>query len=490
MSIEFHIENQNASIIKVIGVGGGGGNAVNNMFHNGITGVDFIICNTDSQVLDKSPIPHKVQLGAELTSGLGAGSNPEVGKNSALENLDEIKSVLADQTKMVFVTAGMGGGTGTGAAPVIAQLAKEMGILTVGIVTTPFDFEGEWRKNIAYQGLAELEQAVDTLLVINNNSLLKICPKNISMRDAFFTADQVLCNAAKGIAEIITVSGYINVDFADVQTIMRDSGTALMGMATKIGKDRAQQCIEEALNSPLLDNVDINGATGILVNITTSPEYRMTVEEYGLIGEIVRSATGGRARTIIGSVDTADCGEAMTITVIATGFRRNTDYASLAQKDEPINIIRKSVESPTPTAVSEVNKIPVKKESPEPARVEKQEVPVQKQTVVHSKNEPLVRENEHPPIVRHESYRRNTVIYRSIISPEDRISRMNHSPVDIHNGSIIKEYEDVPAYERRRENIDIENKDPRNRMSNYSVKSGGGGNLFRDNNAYLYDNVD
>ena len=270
MQFEFP-KNQN-SIIKVVGVGGGGGNAVNNMFEKGIEGVDFMVCNTDLQALKNSIVPTKIRLGANQTEGLGAGANPEIGKKSAIESLEEVRAVLQENTKMVFITAGMGGGTGTGAAPVLASMAKEMGILTVGIVTTPFKFEGPRRSTQAAEGIKELQDVVDTLIVIDNNNLHKILGSSVTMKKAFEEADQVLCDAAKGIAEIITTEGYINVDFADVCTIMRDGGKALMGTAIAEGEGRAMHAVEEAINSPLLDNIGVSGARGIVVNITAAEE--------------------------------------------------------------------------------------------------------------------------------------------------------------------------------------------------------------------------
>ncbi|HXC06470.1 MAG TPA: cell division protein FtsZ, partial [Bacteroidia bacterium] len=244
---------EQSSIIKVIGVGGGGSNAVNHMYRLGINGVNFIVCNTDKQALDISPVPHKVTLGETLTEGRGAGSIPEVGKQAAMENIDQLKELLANNTRMVFITAGMGGGTGTGAAPVIARIAKEMGILTVGIVTVPFSFEGKKRRQQAEEGLAEMKANVDTLLVICNDKLREMYG-NLKMREAFSHADNVLSIAAKSIAEIISLTQQINVDFADVRTVMKDSGVAIMGSASASGEGRALKAVQEALNSPLLND--------------------------------------------------------------------------------------------------------------------------------------------------------------------------------------------------------------------------------------------
>ena len=275
--LKFDLPKNQSSIIKVIGVGGGGSNAVNHMFRQGITGVDFIICNTDAQSMETSPVPTKIQLGATLTDGLGAGASPSVGRNAALENAEDIRQVLQKGTKMVFITAGLGGGTGTGAAPVIAQIAKEMDILTVGIVTIPFNFEGRKRRLSAEEGIKQLKQHVDALLIISNDKLRLLCG-DLPLSEAFKRADNVLTTAAKGIAEIITVVGYINVDFEDVKTVMRNSGVAIMGTGVASGKDRALMAVEEALNSPLLDNNDINGASNILLYIS-SGTHEITMDE-------------------------------------------------------------------------------------------------------------------------------------------------------------------------------------------------------------------
>ena len=266
-------EERHNSIIKVIGVGGGGGNAVAYMYQQGITGVDFAICNTDHQALDASPIPIKVQLGPNLTEGMGAGSVPEVGKQSCIESIDEIRKFLETDTKMLFITAGMGGGTGTGAAPIIAKAAKEMDILTVAIVTLPFKFEGLRRMNQALEGLETLKKNVDSVLVISNDRLRTMFG-NLSLKNAFGKADDILTTAARGIAEIITVPGYINVDFKDVSTVMKNSGVSIMGYAEAEGEGRAKMAVEEAINSPLLEDNDIRGAQHILLNISSGVKLR------------------------------------------------------------------------------------------------------------------------------------------------------------------------------------------------------------------------
>ncbi|MBM3185608.1 MAG: cell division protein FtsZ [Bacteroidetes bacterium] len=316
--MEFDIPRETSSIIKVIGVGGGGSNAVNHMYNQGIVGVDFIVCNTDRQALDISPVPHKVQLGPALTEGRGAGMLPEVGMQAAIENIEEIRELLSKNTKMVFVTAGMGGGTGTGAAPVIAQVAKDLGILTVGIVTVPFNFEGRKRRQQAEEGLEKMRQNVDTLLIINNERLREF-GKNMSLTDAFSHADNILTVAAKGIAEVISVTGIINVDFNDVNTVLRNSGQAIMGSAIAEGDDRALVAVKNALTSPLLNDNDINGARYVLLNITYGSKEVM-MDEITEITDYIQDAAGATADVIWGHGFDASLGEKLSITLIATGF--------------------------------------------------------------------------------------------------------------------------------------------------------------------------
>ncbi|MCQ2974508.1 MAG: cell division protein FtsZ [Bacteroidales bacterium] len=310
-----------SNIIKVIGVGGGGGNAVNYMFNEKMENVDFIIANTDQQALNTSPVPIKIQLGATLTEGLGAGNDPENGKQAAIESIDEIKAVLGNSTKMLFVTAGMGGGTGTGAAPVIAKTALEMGILTVAIVTIPFRYEGPKRVKQALAGLEALSQSVDSLLVIDNEKIREIFGKQPA-RQAFANADNILNTAAKGIAEIITEHGTINVDFADIKSVMKQSGVALMGTSKAKGDDRAIDAVKGALNSPLLNNNDIKGAKNILVNIVSSAEHETSLDEVTLINEFVQNAAGENADLIWGQSNDDKLGEYISVTLIATGFQK------------------------------------------------------------------------------------------------------------------------------------------------------------------------
>ncbi|MDB0055272.1 cell division protein FtsZ [Bacteroidia bacterium] len=323
MSFTVELPKDKSSIIKVVGVGGGGGNAVNHMYREGINGVDFFICNTDAQALENSPIPNRIQIGNALTEGRGAGSNPEVGRKAAEENIKEIIESLGVNTQMVFVTAGMGGGTGTGAAPVIAKAAKDMGILTVGIITTPFSFEGGRRCDAAFHGIEEMRESVDSLLVISNDRIKEIYG-NLPISKAFGYADNVLTTAAKGIAEIITIAGSINVDFEDVKTAMSNSGVSIMGMGLSEGDDRAMRAVNQALNSPLLDDNKIQGASDLLVNISYGDE-EATMDEYAAINEFLQSQAGRDATLKCGLCFDSSLGNAISVTVIATGFNRIED---------------------------------------------------------------------------------------------------------------------------------------------------------------------
>jgi len=318
----FEFSILNSSIIKVIGVGGGGGNAVNHMYRMGITGVDFVVVNTDLKALQNSPVPIKIQIGSTLTEGRGAGNKAEIGKQAAIENINEINKILSDNTKMVFITACMGGGTGTGAAPIIAKVAREKGILTVAIVTIPFKSEGQKRINQAIDGISELEKYVDSLLVINNEKIREIYG-DLKLSLAFAKADDILATAVKSIAEIITVHGYINVDFADVETVMRNSGVAIMGSAKASGENRAIKAVQEALTSPLLNDNDIKGAKNILINITTGKE-EVTIDEIGQITDYVQECSGSDADLIWGNAYDESLNDEISITIIATGFTTNS----------------------------------------------------------------------------------------------------------------------------------------------------------------------
>ncbi|MEQ8903915.1 cell division protein FtsZ [Ekhidna sp.] len=330
---QFDLPSHHKSIIKVVGVGGGGSNAVNHMYSLGIRDVEFVVCNTDHQALESSAVPNRLQIGTNLTSGLGAGANPERGKNAAIESKEEIRDLLSQDTKMVFITAGMGGGTGTGAAPVIAQVANELDILTVGIVTAPFAFEGKKKMQAAEDGIKELKKYCDTVLVIMNDKLREIYG-NLSISEAFGQADNVLTTAAKGIAEIITVPGYVNVDFEDVKTVMKGAGPAVMGSAKTIGDNRARRAAEEALNSPLLNQQDIYGAEKILLSIISGEEAELQMDELTDITDYIQEYAGDNAEVIFGHGVDSSLGENISVTVIATGFGKVDEDGEYISKEE------------------------------------------------------------------------------------------------------------------------------------------------------------
>lgn len=335
--LSFGFQNHNNSIIKVIGVGGGGSNAVNHMYHNGISGVDFVICNTDAQALANSPVPVKVQLGVTLTEGRGAGNAPRKGEQAAIENLGEVRQILESGTKMVFITAGMGGGTGTGAAPIIAQLARDMDILTIAVVTMPSKKEGKLRYDQATEGILKLDRYVDCMLVISNENLHKVYGE-LPAREAFAKADDIVCTAVKGCAEIITLHGNINIDFADVNTVMRDSGVFIMGTGFAEGPDRAYLAVEDALHSPLLDSNNIYGTSNILLNII-SGEDEVRMGEIGEIIDYLQQAAGDNANIIWGNGFDPSLGNRISVTIIATGFEHDTNpVRNSAPSTEKVNI--------------------------------------------------------------------------------------------------------------------------------------------------------
>src|SRR6476646_1167306 len=354
--IHFDLPKEKSSIIKVVGVGGGGSNAVNYMYSLNIEGVNFIICNTDAQAIAQSRVPNKVQLGPHLTQGLGAGANPDIGRQATEESLEEIRRILEVNTKMVFVTAGMGGGTGTGGAPIIAKICKDLGILTVGIVTTPFSYEGRKRQIQAEDGIQNLKQYVDTLLVISNDKLRHQFG-NLKMREAFAKADNVLATAAKCITDVINSTGQINVDFADVCTVMKNGGVAILGNAACSGEDRAQRAIEEALNSPLLNDNEISGAKWILININSSEgENEFTMDEVEIIQTHLLSQAGEDTDVILGLGYDSSLGNKIGITLIATGFQHQDPFTKKmtpkadVRKEEKIVMVLGEQSSPKPKA--------------------------------------------------------------------------------------------------------------------------------------------
>ena len=473
MPLMFDIPKEERPIIKVIGVGGGGSNAVTHMFKQGIVGVDYAVCNTDQQALQTSAVPTKISLGPELTEGRGAGSKPAVGREACLESLENVKNFLAD-TKMVFVTAGMGGGTGTGAAPIIAKAAKEMDVLTVGIVTIPFSFEGRRRAKQAIEGLENLRKNVDSLIVISNDKLREI-HGNLALSEAFGQADNILTSAAKGIAEIITVEGYVNVDFEDVNTVMRDSGVAIMGTATTEGEDRANRAIEAALNSPLLEDNKIHGAEHILLNIT-SGSNQITMDEIVEITDYVQNEAGFGTDLIWGHCVDENLGERITVTVIATGFEQQiVPQKSKAAKKVRVPLENEEDEKETEELTDETQ------DSPKSKVIEFDDVEeTYEEMNVHyrDKEEPFIK-NELRKRKEEEKQRRRE-------SDAQRREALRAKNKKLTQKSIV-ELENTPAYERRNVQLDLSYQDDQN-ISKFSI-SEEDGDLDRGN-SYLHDTVD
>lgn len=406
----FDLPKHRSSSIKVIGVGGGGSNAVNYMFQQGIEGVDFVVCNTDAQALNNSPVPNRIQLGQSTTEGLGAGANPEVGEQAALESMEDIKKFLDPNTKMVFITAGMGGGTGTGAAPVIAGISKELGILTVGIVTAPFNFEGKMRLDQAEKGIEKLQKNVDSLIVINNDKLRELYG-NLGYKASFAKADEVLTTAAKGIAEVISKHYATNIDLRDARTVLADSGTAIMGTGKASGENKAKEAINAALDSPLLNNNKISGAKNVLLLIV-SGDNEVTMDEIGIINEHIQNEAGHNANIIMGVGEDLDLGDKISVTVVATGFsledqiytgKEEEKVFHTLEEEQPL-VQKLSAETPYPVHVRKTLPIEFseKKEEVEPEEVkffleEAEEKPVVNKELEDS-FEPRLKTEIQPPL--------------------------------------------------------------------------------------------
>lgn len=455
------------ALIKVIGVGGGGGNAVNHMSRKGIKDVDFVVCNTDAQALANSPVTKKVQLGSSLTEGRGAGNKPEMGKHAAQENIEDVKRAIGEETKMVFITAGMGGGTGTGAGPIIAAACKEMNLLTVGIVTIPFRNEGKRRIQQAIDGIKELEGHVDSLLVINNEKIREMYG-DFKISEAFSKADDVLATAAKGIAEIITVHGYINVDFADVQTVMRESGVAVMGSSKASGEGRAITAIQEALDSPLLNNNNINGARNILLNVTSGSE-EITMDEIGEITDYIQDRAGYDADLIWGNGVDDSLGDEICVTIVATGFSTSSIPEFLAnQKVEKtyhtLNDTKNSNES------AQTRRRPVSSE------------PKAKQESIHF-------EGNRPKDDFDSLYGTSKTTESQLYEEPSREVEFSVDFKDTKEEE-IENLENVPAYKRRKLNMKLNQKKEK-KVSKFSLSTDDDDDIFlSENNSYLHDNVD
>jgi cell division protein FtsZ len=529
--MHFEMLKEKSSIIKVIGVGGGGGNAVNHMYRQGITGVDFIICNTDAQALELSPIPNKVQLGASLTEGMGAGSIPEVGKNSAIENIDDIKQMLGSNTKMLFITAGMGGGTGTGASPIIAKAARELDILTVGIITTPFAFEGKRRKMQADAGMEELKKYVDSFLVISNDRLRQIFG-NLTLGSAFAQADNILTTAAKGIAEIITLPGYINVDFKDVRTVMKDSGVSIMGSSSAEGENRALKAVEGALSSPLLKDNEIEGARYILLNIS-SGDKEVTMDEVSIITDYIQEEAGLAADLIWGNCVDENLGDKLSVTIIATGFQTKDEREKEQSSKKIVSML---IPENTPL-VKPVNEFinPVKENAHAEPYMKHKDEPKQtglfdlfaprnddSSIIKHNlaAEEPVVNESEpdgmpemtfklaepaetqsfapvrpepvkEPEIVvGADDHKTDESIEEQLRKSRERIMRLKDLSMKLRNGG-LQEMENVPAYKRKEISLQQTPASNESQISRFSLLPDNEGNTeIRNNNSFLHDNVD
>jgi cell division protein FtsZ len=480
-SFKFDLPANNSSIIKVIGVGGGGSNAVNYMYEQGIKGVDFIVCNTDAQALDKSPVPLKIQLGSTLTEGRGAGSIPEVGRNAAIESLEEIKELLGENTTMVFITAGMGGGTGTGAAPVIAKVARDLGILTVGIVTVPFMFEGKKRSSQAELGLAEMRANVDTLLEINNDKLRELYG-NLTLKAAFGHADEVLCTAAKGIAEVITLIGTVNVDMNDVKTVMKDSGKAIMGSGRASGEGRARKAVESALESPLLNDRDITGANFVLLNITHG-NNELLMDEISEITDYIQEQAGMSAEVIWGYGQDASLGDDVCVTVIATGFTGNGNSDSWSDRvQEPKKIwleaegakeVVAKVESPV-TDIPMLNTAPeVVEELPSEPFLKTVEAPVEFEFEVENKIDEKATDIEEIPVLsslkmREEELPLDEPVYVELGSSITDIA--SSVTENVPAASLVHKEEDTVSDRPNRDELVARNKEREMRIREFTIK--------------------
>lgn len=471
------------SIIKVIGVGGGGGNAVANMHKEGIQGVNFAICNTDIQALESSNVPYKIQLGPDLTEGRGAGSKPEVGREACLESENEIRDFLADETKMVFITAGMGGGTGTGAAPVVAKISKELDILTVAIVTLPFKFEGLKRQRFALEGLEELKKDVDSLLIVSNDRL-KSYYGNLPIGEAFLQADGVLTTAAKGIAEIITVPGNINVDFEDVNSVMRGSGVAIMGNAVAEGENRARKAIEGAMNSPLLEDNDVRGAKNILLNIT-SGKKEITMDELGEITDYVQEEAGYGTDLIFGTCNDTGLGERISVTIIATGFNERIMHQNKSEESKVFVPLDESEE------LSPENGIVVGVAEGDEVHTIDFEVDDVRETINNlnlSATESYNEDKVEPEIDKTLSEEEKAKFQEMESARRDFMRSGLMKNLD--NPRSISEMENEPAYRRRKVVLEDVSDITTDRTSKYEVTMDEENPIRESGNSFLHDNVD
>ncbi len=454
--LEFDLPREEKTFIKVIGLGGGGGNAVEHMFREGIRGVDLIICNTDKQVLDRSSIPNKVQIGEKLTQGLGVGGDPEKGRQAALESMDKIEAAIGEETKMLFITTGLGGGTGSGSAPVVAQWAREKDILCVGIVTFPFAFEGIKRRKVAEQSLEELKKYVDSLIVIHNEKLVENF-SNLPIPEAFKQADSVLTTATKGIAEIITVPGYVNVDFEDVRTIMKDSGAAIMGHAIAEGEDRALKAVSEAVNSPLLADNDLRGARNILMNVTYGKKA-LTLQELTQITDYIQEMVGSDVDFKLGQCLDEKLDGEISVTLIATALQ------SFKKEKEIKSTVHEKAEKPD--------------------NVQKQ--PGKKRTKIFEVTENNISEEKIDQPVQ------TTLpfdIYEPHIKKEHEEANVGRHTYDFSNPNELERIEKEPAYIRRNVQLEPQPKSDEAEISRFTLEDKDKPEI-KENNAFIADNLD
>jgi cell division protein FtsZ len=489
--MNFDLPVERSSIIKVLGIGGGGNNAVNHMFEKGIRDVNFVVCNTDHQALAKSPVPIKVQIGESLTEGRGAGSKPEVGRQAAIENIDDVMDALSGNTKMVFITTGMGGGTGTGATPVIAKACKDAGLLTIAVVTIPFKSEGKVRIRQAIDGVTELKDYVDSLLVINNEKLREIYG-NQPVSTAFAKADDILTTAVKGIAEIITVTGYINVDFADVETVMKNSGVSIMGMGKASGENRAIKAIENALSSPLLNSNDVTGANSILINISSGTgEHELTMDELGEITDFMYDSASDDALIIRGLSKDESLNEEISVTVIATGFESNSIFQPYKPK-KPSKVELLSPRSAIPDRIipetgDDVFSVHEKGKRSIITDIEEESQGVIDFNLERSEDLNEMRSRRSSPngdeMEKSEATLKKVKHMQNLLKKEGLSNKTMKENIDT--------FEDVPAYIRRNMAIGAPEGGTESKLSKFTLTSGENDEpVLRENNAYLNDNVD
>ena len=492
--MNFDLPVERSSIIKVLGIGGGGNNAVNHMFEKGIRDVNFIVCNTDQQALSKSPVPVKVQIGEALTEGRGAGSQPEIGRKAAMENINDVMDALSGNTKMVFITTGMGGGTGTGATPVIAKACKEAGLLTIAVVTIPFKSEGKVRIKQAIEGVDELKDYVDSLLVINNEKLREIYG-NQPVSIAFAKADDVLTTAVKGIAEIITVTGYINVDFADVETVMKDSGVAIMGMGLASGENRAIRAIENALKSPLLNSNDITGAQSILINISTGHgEHELTMDELGEITDYIYEVASDDALIIRGLSKDDNLSEDISVTIIATGFEANSIFKPYVKPKESHKVELVTNKTPVPQRIipETGEDVFTVKDKEKMKRSIITSIDEESQGIIDfglEGNEAAENQRSRHNESRKEGQEKSDATLRKVKHMQNMLKKEGFSNKSMKDN--IDTFEDVPAYVRRNMALGAPDKAADSKVSKFTLTSDeSDGPILRENNAYLNDNVD